>query len=270
VQETLANLRQGTTQVDLFNPKRLLEFRRIAATRLDLLAHSMGGLATRFYLGRAEEFRRPSNYFFGDLRRIITVGTPYKGAAIARWVWRAWLPEGNDSGLPEGYYLRSDLDPIRQAAKNLPGVHGDMLAYRDMDPESEVLRSFEDVRETDPTVLMGPRVHTIVVYADNAGVTPETLLWVPKFLLLEGKPLEPDLSDRVVCVQSQRGANLDSHASSELRGITHTQEGASVGLRQEVLVLLNQGDGDEKFDGSGMPPSKGVPKIPLEFTCMQP
>lgn len=145
-----------------------------------------------------------------------------------------------------------------------------MFAYRDMDPESEVLQGFEEVRETNPTVLMGPRVHRIIVYAENATVSQETLLWVPKFLLLEAKPLEPDLSDRVVCIQSQRGANLDSRASSEMRGVTHTQEGASPDLRRKVLELLNDRDGSEKFDRSGMPPSRGVPKISLEFTCMQP
>jgi hypothetical protein len=217
----------------------------------------MGGNATRYYIGQTQEFRRTDNYFFGDLRRIITVGTPHKGAAIAAYVWQ--YPNGEP---------RIENDLVRVGARGLG--QGDLLAYRDLTPGSETLRSFETIRETDPARLRGPGVHTIIVYADDAPASQETLLW--GFYPLGARLLEADLSDRIVCVQSQRGAILDAGAFSELHRLTHTQEAGSRGLFLRVLELLNQaeGPGVSRFDMSGMPPSRAVPDVPRGFTCVQP
>jgi pimeloyl-ACP methyl ester carboxylesterase len=267
VRTTLTSLRQGTVQADDFNRERLLGFRRIAATRLDLLAHSMGGLATRYYIGQAQEFRRTDNYFFGDLGRIITVGTPYKGAAIARWFEWKWWPIDTQTGV-KGEYRARGSDPVWALKQNLG--KGNTLALRDMTPGSQVQRQFERVRDTEPVSLRGPRVHTVIGITNDAyGV--ESALWFSKALALEAMPLEPDRSDRLVCVQSQRGAMLAPSASSELLGVTHTQEPASGDLRVQLLRLLNQADGETQFDGSGMPPSGEVGlDVPWEFTCPEP
>lgn len=90
---------------------------RIAATRVDVVGHSMGGNATRWYMTpssqipdgldravdgpvffktttisavRAEEdeFVRPDNFGIGDIRRFISLGTPHTGSPVA---WRGIL-----------------------------------------------------------------------------------------------------------------------------------------------------------------------------------
>ncbi len=88
----------------------------IAATRVDVVAHSMGGLVTRWYMTRStdlpnradrsvgadpaplfktslivsqpraaeHEFIRPDNFGIGDIRRFITLGTPHTGTDWSR------------------------------------------------------------------------------------------------------------------------------------------------------------------------------------------
>jgi len=269
VQKILGNLRRGNVPVDSFNPDKVLGLRRIAASRVNLLAHSQGGLATRFYIGQLEEFRRADNYFFGDLRRIITVGTPFKGAAIARWVLRDYhLVEIQPGEFQKQWFERNENDFIWQAAKSMGGKLGDMLAFRDLIPGSDIQRHFEAVRDADPTRLRGPQVHSIRAYAEGATPGLETNLWTLKFFGLGAKPLEANLSDQIVCMQSQIGAiPNNSRAVSEIFGFTHTQEAGSPDLRFRMDELLNQLDGVNQFDEGGMPPSGNVPDVSVEFTC---
>ena len=144
---------------------------------------------------------------------------------------------------------------------------GNTLALRDMTTGSQVQRQFERVRDTESASLHGPLVHTIIgITNDEYGV--ESAIWFSRALALEATPLEHHRSDRVVCVQSQRGATLDPKASSQLLGVTHTQEAASSDLRSQILKYLNEADGDTWFDGNGMPPSgEANLDVPWEFTC---
>jgi len=53
-----------------------------AATKADVVAHSMGGLLTRLYVASAN-YMRPTNYNLGDIHRFITLDTPYGGSNFA-------------------------------------------------------------------------------------------------------------------------------------------------------------------------------------------
>jgi len=84
----------------------------IAATRVDVVAHSMGGNATRWYMtpsshipdnsdrtsggtvlfktttihstrAAQDQFIRPDNFGIGDIRRFITMGTPHTGTSLS-------------------------------------------------------------------------------------------------------------------------------------------------------------------------------------------
>ena len=59
----------------------LQELRKLTGCRqIDIVAHSAGGLVTRAYLQEAV----PEVTYAGDVRRLVTIGTPHLGAAIAQ------------------------------------------------------------------------------------------------------------------------------------------------------------------------------------------
>ena len=67
--------------------KALDKLRRqgIAATQVDVVAHSMGGLVTRARVAQ-ESYRSWDNYHKGEFHKIITVGTPHLGSPAADWM----------------------------------------------------------------------------------------------------------------------------------------------------------------------------------------
>ena len=73
--------------------KRTLDA-RVAGGRIDLVAHSMGGLVARFYLQQLGGARR--------VDRLITLGTPHHGSHAANFVPSALVRQL----LPEGPFLR--------------------------------------------------------------------------------------------------------------------------------------------------------------------
>jgi|CZKS01.1.fsa_nt_gi pimeloyl-ACP methyl ester carboxylesterase len=53
-----------------------------AATQVDVIAHSMGGILTRLYAD-GNQFFRTDNYNQGDVRRLMTLDTPHWGSSLA-------------------------------------------------------------------------------------------------------------------------------------------------------------------------------------------
>ena len=62
--------------------ERIAELKQASgATQIDVVAHSMGGLITAFYASRMDGA--------GDIRRLVTIGTPWKGSWLAYFGRRA-------------------------------------------------------------------------------------------------------------------------------------------------------------------------------------
>lgn len=53
-----------------------------AATQVDVVGHSMGGLLTRLFTN-ATDYRRPDNLDAGDVHRLVTLDTPHWGSSFA-------------------------------------------------------------------------------------------------------------------------------------------------------------------------------------------
>jgi len=56
-----------------------------AATQVDVVGHSMGGILTRLYDSSSTNFRN-DNYNMGDLHRLVTLDTPHAGASLANLI----------------------------------------------------------------------------------------------------------------------------------------------------------------------------------------
>lgn len=106
-------LRRNEGAIDLFPASRAFDV-RYAATRADVVAHSMGGLLTKWYIADTNlggtrvprpgfpspryditdqrvpfpdpsgrwDYIRPDNWGAGSIRRFITIGTPFNGSPV--------------------------------------------------------------------------------------------------------------------------------------------------------------------------------------------
>jgi pimeloyl-ACP methyl ester carboxylesterase len=55
----------------------------IAATQVDVVTHSMGGNLSRIYVGTPALYNRGSNFFRGDVHKLITLNGPHNGTPFA-------------------------------------------------------------------------------------------------------------------------------------------------------------------------------------------
>jgi pimeloyl-ACP methyl ester carboxylesterase len=66
----------------LDNARKQFRAGRNAATQVDVVGHSMGGILTRLYANSSDNLR-PDNYNLGDIHRLITLDTPHWGSTLA-------------------------------------------------------------------------------------------------------------------------------------------------------------------------------------------
>jgi Leucine-rich repeat (LRR) protein/pimeloyl-ACP methyl ester carboxylesterase len=60
--------------------------RGLAATRVDVVAHSLGGLMARSY-AQQSGYSSSINYNAGNIRRLVTLGTPHQGSPFGPLLW---------------------------------------------------------------------------------------------------------------------------------------------------------------------------------------
>ncbi len=95
----------GITAVRTAVLQSLLNYKnlKIAASQVDVVAHSLGGLMARSY-SQKPYFIQQVNYYKGYIHKLITLGTPHKGSPFGPELWRnkdnlLWLP-GTTTRLP--------------------------------------------------------------------------------------------------------------------------------------------------------------------------
>jgi pimeloyl-ACP methyl ester carboxylesterase len=58
----------------------------IAASQVDIVAHSMGGLMARGFV-QQDDYKRKENYMKGSIHRLITIGTPHLGGPLSKFLY---------------------------------------------------------------------------------------------------------------------------------------------------------------------------------------
>jgi pimeloyl-ACP methyl ester carboxylesterase len=58
----------------------------IAASQVDIVAHSMGGLMARGFVQQSD-YKRKENYMKGSIHRLITIGTPHLGGPLSKFLY---------------------------------------------------------------------------------------------------------------------------------------------------------------------------------------
>jgi len=110
----------------------------LAATRADVVGHSMGGVLLRVYGSASytgERYRRPENFMQGDIHRLITLCSTHFGGGVARalFAFERITPDrfatGTESRIAEAIPLFADWMAALKTG-----------ATRDQVPESEALR----------------------------------------------------------------------------------------------------------------------------------
>lgn len=140
--------------------------------RIDIVAHSMGGLAVRRFLTRESDH---------GVRRVVFLGTPHHGTVAARLAWG----EGAAEMIPESDFLLELNDPARSANGT------EMLAIRSpldlvvIPNSSAVLSGAENLEVCCPThqgLLDDPQtfiqIEGFLLHGSDGLSTPEDpLLW---------------------------------------------------------------------------------------------
>lgn len=103
-----------------------------------LVAHSMGGLISRYYLESGQFNDRPG---FGKVRQLITLGTPHGGAAIALPLV---LGQEKRLFLNKDQVLQATSDPRYPAAYQLLPARGEPFAWNE-DAGSDLLDIYDRV-----------------------------------------------------------------------------------------------------------------------------
>jgi hypothetical protein len=171
----------------------------LAATRVDVVSHSMGGLLARKYAAEFAQYRRPQNFDLGDFNRVITVNTPHRGSPLADLAVRIlenpivgpalqFILEQYDYPYGQAYHdLRERSSAVQQIpradvrgralagtggsdfveAAGAVGTIADLVAYLPQPPASKIF--FESLAfsaatlEDANTVIFGHRQHDAVV-----------------------------------------------------------------------------------------------------------
>jgi pimeloyl-ACP methyl ester carboxylesterase len=235
----LENVRAGDIDSGLTNrvPReaiaealRKMRKRGIAATKADVIAHSMGGLLARLYAtdqvvvnGIVEPtyYRRADNFYQGDIHKLITVDTPHLGSQVADILVDQ---QGNKTAFgnmaePISWFVNNGLGSTY--CWWLPGDCEGIScvgcgAVRDLRTDSPLIRAINATPVNVP-------VHAIV--GDAAGCDTSNSYYAHKRWMLDaycpGFPVQYSFNnlfvganDMAVSVRSQKGGLGPEHTST--------------------------------------------------------
>ncbi len=92
----------------------------IAASQVDIIAHSMGGLMARGFV-QQPDYKRKENYLKGSIHRLITIGTPHFGGPLSRFLYEHIDDWYFYDGIKPNRYRIEKVDP-----KKLRDIYSDL------------------------------------------------------------------------------------------------------------------------------------------------
>lgn len=202
-----------------------------ACTRNDIVGHSMGGLVARKYIKDNEKYKDSTSYYQGNVRRLITLGTPHFGSGLANLLTFQDGPIGNCIFPLLGHKEVTEIILLLFA-----------LGY-DFDALDDLAIGSSFLRELNAQTQ---QVATFAVIGDIGKwvLTNKSLLkkLVEKEILETGCShadlFSGDNSDGVVSVRSARGGVDDSH-SNVLKDVPHLGMGKNEDVVRETIRRLN-------------------------------
>ena len=213
------NILAQAVSVAIINAKQDLRTNNIAVTQVDVVGHSMGGLATRAY-AQYQETTNPLNLMKGDIHKLITIGTPHYGSCLANFF--------------------TSVPPAVVLAFNLWG-HPVDGAVNDLRVDSGALN------------LLGPtKFPGYAIAGYNGGLISPTEIALDAALATAAFPYHTSVqdllgasNDTVVSVGSQYGGLIPDQNAELFAGVVHTAvipsdvgETASTIIQERTLQLL--------------------------------
>ncbi len=207
----------------------------LAATKCDVVAHSMGGMLTRYYLSMGTDhkpYRTADNFNQGDIRKFITIGTPHIGSMWPNNLFQyrhRYLQFLNYSSLSLEEVMRKYDHPLDDGA--LFDLAVPMDNY-----------SLNGTHAINSSIDNPCKVHAIISKYDlPGGQTPEGFWGTVKGILdFYGVSDMQEVSDGdfVVSLKSQLGGLAPNSTASYFTGIMHISETQSTNIINRVQMLL--------------------------------
>lgn len=198
---------------------------KIAATKVDVVGHSMGGILTRLHVQEVDRG--------GDrIHKIITVNTPHAGSEI-------------------GDIVRSSTDI--QAWIQTLNIYSSLDAVFDLAVNSDATDNYLNNPSTLDYTKNIP-IHTVVTNTNDAGPKLDMMWWLfGKYGFGTAQEEFGEESDFVVAVGSQIGGVFPH--TYMVTGPDHCQSPSNVVVRQHVKEMLQAPVSDSRFSTDGFKPA---------------
>ncbi|MCP4352503.1 MAG: hypothetical protein GY795_44155, partial [Desulfobacterales bacterium] len=216
----------------------------IASVQCDVVAHSMGAMLTRWYMSpdlQHTRYLRNENYNKGDIRKLITIGTPHSGSPIANWLYENRELE---------FVVRSPfLGEYRKSLKDLLASYEmpiDKGAVFDLAIPTNISNGTSQVNSQPEDNAKNHAIYTTI--QNISGVIGDFINFLSWEDVFNGEG-----NDGVVPVVSQRGGLSDSQTTSGGDDILHDKQTGNVGIKNTIEELLNKPLDDPAFADSFKP-----------------
>jgi len=233
--------------------RSILRKGEIAVTQVDIVGHSMGGLAARAYIKRPD-YKKRTNFMRGDIHKLITIGTPHLGSEFATFMFAH-----QDDVIYRTIHRsppRVERIRLRDLMRRI-GTPIDEGAIEALQPSSRALTAIGPTKAPGHAVVGNSRASC------TEGVLNVLLQFVDAFTTVDG--LLGEDNDTISSTESQRGRLGPCTQATEVRFIVHTDkcptdvsELESQDVRDSVLNLLRASVGSDAFADEWPSPSESV------------
>ncbi len=215
--------------------------RDIAATQVDVVGHSEGGLVARARVAQGgfwgttsdASYKRKANYGRGEFHKIITVGTPHQGTPLANWLVAHKCDPGTAPTIED--VLGLSKRPLGEAVYEF---QTGSKAIRDLGVTN--VRSHAIVGVAPVVSAIESLLNTLLASSGEVGVTVDSIFG------FGGQ------HDTVVPVSSQRGG-LPNSAVTVISGVVHASfaldptETEADAVHHEIIRLLREPTASDSF-----------------------